>query len=115
MDRLLAPDFFEIGCSGRVWTRDQILDMPAQPIPARLPFNDVAIHPIGERVVQVTYTSRVAYDEPRVCRRSSIWVATTGGWRLRFHQGTPVPGHGGRCRIVSEGQNSTTLDVARRS
>jgi hypothetical protein len=86
MERTLAPDFFEIGCSGRTYTRDETLAALPEEIQTTLPLGDFRVHPITERVVQVTYTSEEG--DVRTCRRSSIWVATAQGWQLRFHQGT---------------------------
>jgi hypothetical protein len=37
MNEVLAPDFFEFGQSGRVYRREDTLDVPAQPINATLP------------------------------------------------------------------------------
>lgn len=92
MARTLSPDFFEFGCSGRVYARDETLAIPAQAeIRATLPLRDFQVHPITEDVVQVTYISEVMYATAQVCNRSSIWVRTSEGWRLRFHQGTPLP------------------------
>ena len=40
MDAILAPDFFEFGRSGRIYRREDTLDIPAQPILARLPLTE---------------------------------------------------------------------------
>lgn len=90
MDRILAPDFFEFGRSGRVYTREQILAAPPQAIDAKLPLEGFAVHPIVPNVVLVTYVSEVTYDDVELGNRSSLWSKTDAGWQLRFHQGTPV-------------------------
>lgn len=92
MDRLLAPDFLEIGRSGRVYRRAEILDTPAQPIIAKLPLMDFKARLLNANLAQVTYVSTVTYqgvDERSI--RSSRWSRTKSGWQLRFHQGTPAP------------------------
>jgi hypothetical protein len=91
MERILALEFFEFGCSGRAYTRDEVISVQRHAISAKLPLDDFRVHPVTDRVVQVTYTSEEGVGEARTCRRSSIWVATAQGWRLRFHQGTLVP------------------------
>jgi len=90
MDRILAPDFFEFGRSGRTYTREDTLAAPAHEIDARLPLENFAAHPIASNVFLVTYVSEVTYEEVEVGNRSSLWSRTDAGWQLRFHQGTPV-------------------------
>lgn len=96
MERVLSPDFFEFGCSGRIYTRAEIIDTPAQPIRSTIPLRDFRVRPVSingvANVFQVTYISEVVYDEyVQICNRSSLWVRTNEGWQLRFHQGTPLP------------------------
>ena len=42
---------------------------------------------LGQDTVLLTY--RLAGT--RTTLRSSVWIRESGQWRLRFHQGTPVP------------------------
>jgi hypothetical protein len=85
-----APDFFEFGRSGRVYTRDQVIRNVAQPIQAVLPLPDLTIRVLDENTAQLTYNSAVTYDGVvEHARRSSIWSRTKDGWVMRFHQGTP--------------------------
>jgi hypothetical protein len=90
MSEIIAPDFFEIGRSGRVWQREECLGAPRQPILAELPLPEFKIRLIQPDVALVTYGSAVTYGSiVEHARRSSIWTRTSAGWRLRFHQGTP--------------------------
>jgi hypothetical protein len=85
-----APDFFEIGRSGRVYTREQMILTGGGEIKARLPLDGLTIRRLDQATAQVTYNSRVDYDGVvEHARRSSIWTRTDGGWVMRFHQGTP--------------------------
>ena len=89
MSATLAPDFFEFGRSGRTYTREQSLAVPRQPTDAMLPLPDLTIRLLDENTAQVTYNSAVTYDGiTEYGRRSSLWSRTSGGWILRFHQGT---------------------------
>jgi hypothetical protein len=92
MDRILAPDFFEFGRSGRAYERADTLGIPAQQITAKLPLLDFKARLLDPDVAQATYISIVTYKhgEERA-RRSSIWSRTRDGWQLRFHQGTSIP------------------------
>ena len=91
MDAITAPDFFEFGRSGRTYRREDTLDIPAQPIEAKLPLRGFSARLLDVNVVQVTYVSAVTYDGvEELANRSSIWSRTEGGWQLRFHQGTAI-------------------------
>jgi hypothetical protein len=86
---LLAEDFSEFGSSGRVWSREAILDLletePSQPAPQ---IEDFKIQRIAENAVLVTY--RTVRPQVRT-NRSSIWIQNEEGWQVLFHQGTKVP------------------------
>jgi hypothetical protein len=88
---LLADDFVEFGSSGRIWTREEILDLLAGENPAPIHMIDFECALLAEDVVLVTYrASRTnALTGIQISSlRSSIWTKKPGGWRLRFHQGT---------------------------
>jgi hypothetical protein len=108
---LLTDDFLEFGQSGRVWTRETIAPLlgssPDGSAGAAAPEGGAAapeggaaapeggaaapeleafeVTRLGEGVALVTYRALGA-------NRSSIWVRRDGRWRMRFHQGTPLPG-----------------------
>jgi hypothetical protein len=90
MRSILAEDFFEFGRSGKVYDLDISLSAPDQDINATLPLKDFAVHQITENVVLITYISEVKYDDLEVANRSSLWLKTDAGWKLKFHQGTPA-------------------------
>jgi hypothetical protein len=91
---LLTDDFVEFGSSGRIWTREQVLDLLAGEAPAPIQMMDFECALLAENVALVTYrTSRTdALSGIEISSlRSSIWTKRPGGWRLRFHQGTRTP------------------------
>ncbi|MBC7836489.1 DUF4440 domain-containing protein [Acetobacteraceae bacterium] len=90
MDNLLTPDFFEFGRSGKIYNREQILSRRPQAINATFPLKNFKVELITSEVAQVTYVSEVMYDKLEIGNRSSIWLKTPTGWKLRFHQGTVV-------------------------
>lgn len=90
MEKILAPDFFEFGRSGRVYKREDTLAAGRASINAVLPLKNFQISVISDDVVLVTYISEVQYEELEVGNRSSLWLRTPEGWKLKFHQGTPV-------------------------
>lgn len=94
MDRVLHADFVEFGQSGRVWDRAATIDVDVADIGVTSPLRDVQVHEVADGVVLVTYAVTDRFGpggSARHTRRSSWWLRTADGWRLRFHQGTPLP------------------------
>ncbi len=91
LDRLLHPDFCEIGASGRRWDRSETIAALTgeKPRAGDAPATAAEISGIrlADDVVHVTYLSR---RDQRAARRSSIWLRTGTGWRVFYHQGTQV-------------------------
>lgn len=90
-ERVFAEDFLEFGRSGRVYSREECLSVKAQEIRAKLPLENFEVRKIDENTVLVTYISEVQYDEIERANRSSLWTQYGSGWKIRFHQGTPLP------------------------
>lgn len=94
METVLHPDFMEIGRSGRVYSRQDIVDAfkTGAALPA-IDARDFHVSHIGEAVWLLTYRSSHIGDNGqryRLSLRCSIWVRTDKGLQLRFHQGTPA-------------------------
>lgn len=86
--RLLAPDFAEIGASGRRWTAEEITGALSNEAPRAAPeTSDWLFNELSADLVLVNY--RLVTPE-RVTRRASIWQITDDGPTIRFHQGTVV-------------------------
>jgi hypothetical protein len=92
VSELVAHDFIEFGSSGRVWTRDAILDLLETEknfVPPSV--EEMACRCLSEGVMLVTYRT-VRFNMDTGARsatlRSSIWTIESGSWQLRFHQGT---------------------------
>ncbi|WP_421360935.1 DUF4440 domain-containing protein [Agrobacterium rosae] len=113
MDNVFAKDFFEFGRSGRTYTRAEILveALPGQTIKATIPFLSFHGRQLSPDIVQVTYVSEVVYDdEVEWANRSSIWSRNSDGWKLRFHQGTPVDKSAdGTSHLLSHAANAERL------
>jgi hypothetical protein len=94
---LLHDDFMEFGRSGRVWTRQAVLDEFAAANP---PAPDHTIHAEGFALAVhsgdlalLTYRSAHRFATGELGRwtlRSSLWQGVEGEWVMRFHQGTAV-------------------------
>lgn len=83
---LLHPEFEEIGTSGRLWDRDTAIQALADDLdPAEELTRVLGASRISTDAILLTYES----SDPRgLTRRSSVWLRTPSGWRIRFHQGT---------------------------
>ena len=88
LNRLLDPEFVEVGQSGRRWTRDGIVaalrDEPGTDSSPLVEERESRL--VGPDTVLLTYLLRF---ENRVSRRSSLWRCDPAP-RCLFHQGTPV-------------------------
>ena len=91
VEQLLAEEFREIRSSGRVWTRNEILDLLAGEIPYAIESSDFACAMLSPEIALLTYAtlSNPSGQPPRRALRSSIWRLEGGRWRIVFHQGTP--------------------------
>ncbi len=85
---LLHPEFLEFGSSGRVYTKEMMVQMMVQETPGVVKIRDFDVREITPEVALVTY--RTIGGEGKETRRSSIWLRRDSGWQIVFHQGTRV-------------------------
>lgn len=92
MGRILHPEFREVGMSGHTYTREQTIQTPRAGLEVSLPHEGYQVELIDEDVALASYISHDTLEGvERHAQRTSVWVNTNEGWRLRFHQGTPLP------------------------
>jgi ribonuclease HI len=94
-EAVLHDSVVEFGSSGRVWTRDEILEALAAGPPAdEVSIEGFDAHLVRPGVYLVMYET-VATDPATGLttrqRRSSLWMREGQGFVLRFHQSTPIP------------------------
>lgn len=90
---LLSPNFFEFGASGRLWTRQDILDrLPTEDGKTRIEARDFRAHSLSSDIILVTYISRRISEDATSHEflRSSVWKKHGESWKMEFHQGTPA-------------------------
>jgi ribonuclease HI len=87
VEELLHPAFEEFGASGRVWSREAMLEAIADPVDPDLQFRVIGLNEVSPGAMLVAYTTTTSRG---TVLRSSLWLKTESGWRLRFHQGTPA-------------------------
>ncbi len=90
-ERTAAAEFWEIGASGRRYSRAHVLDVLEHraPDPAEHTWKTRDFHcrELGPDTYLLTYTLE---QGERVSRRSTIWRRNGDEWVIVFHQGTLV-------------------------
>lgn len=91
-ERSTAPDFWEVGASGRRYSRSFILQMQSRnelvnADSAGWKASGFGLRRLGPECYLLTYTLDQA---GRLTRRATIWEKSTGGWCILYHQGTIV-------------------------
>jgi hypothetical protein len=94
LEQLLHPDFHEVGRSGRPYDRETVIEylasVEAHPLVASDAF---ALVELGPEVALLTYRSAHVEQGNTLGNhtfRSSVWLRSSAGWQLRYHQGTPA-------------------------
>jgi hypothetical protein len=94
LERMTCDDFWEVGASGRCYSRAYVLDELEKRLAA--PHDDLwetsgmTCRELAPDVYLLTYT--LLQNGARKTRRSTIWRRTAEGWKIVFHQGTMVAG-----------------------
>jgi hypothetical protein len=89
LEGLLDSEFREVGASGRLWTREEIIaDLVDGDEGGPIEAVQVEAYEVAPGVVLVTFLT-----DPggRAARRSSLWRCAGGRWRMLHHQGTLLP------------------------
>lgn len=92
-DSMMHPDFWEIGASGRRYSREFVLTelerrRQQNPTEDIWETSDFLCRQLGTDVYLLTYT--LIQNKIRKTRRTTLWQRTEVGWKILFHQGTMV-------------------------
>jgi hypothetical protein len=94
LERLLHPDFHEVGRSGMRYARQTVIDFL---VDRASPPHVVACHHRIERLADDVALLHFASHEVaadgthrHAALRVSVWRQTPVGWQLHYHQGTPA-------------------------
>jgi hypothetical protein len=94
LEALLHPEFHEVGRSGRAYTRETVINfLVAEQERAHVVSEQFKVAELAPDLALLTYRSaHQLADGQRSTHtlRSSLWLRTTVGWQLRYHQGTPA-------------------------
>ena len=91
-ENAMAPEYWEVGASGRRYSREFILrtlevSPPVDADAAGWQCSDYGLRRLGPDTYLFTYTLR---QGERTTRRATIWQSTANGWNILYHQGTIV-------------------------
>ena len=82
---LFAEEYKEFCSSGRVFNRQQTIDVMLRSEPHAATIHHFYVEQLGEHVALATYRATTALA---VSHRSSLWIFRDNRWQLLFHQGT---------------------------
>jgi hypothetical protein len=93
LEQLLHPDFVEFARSGRRYSRSEVLEefSASGATMEVVHAENFELAELSHGLALLTYLSAHKGSGGELYRqtlRSSLWVATEAGWRMRFHQGT---------------------------
>jgi hypothetical protein len=93
-EKMTDPCFWEIGASGRHYTRNYVIDTLVErysraheDVWETSGFHCLAL---SSDTYLLTYT--LVQDRTRVTRRCTVWRKSKDGWKILYHQGTMVEG-----------------------
>jgi hypothetical protein len=91
-ESMMHPDFWEIGASGRRYSREYVLAILEKrhlhPHEDVWETGDFHCQQLAPNIYFLTYT--LIQNKIRKTRRSTLWQRTEVGWKIIFHQGTIV-------------------------
>lgn len=87
LDKLISDDFIEFGSSGKVYSKQDIVDHLPEEDDRKFEVSNFSVKDIAEDVVLATYI--VAVDGASSLR-ASLWSKKSGKWQMTFHQGTLI-------------------------
>ena len=92
LERQVALDFWEIGASGRRYSRAFVLETVRGRLERREPeeplhTSEFSVRALGSDTYLLTYTLQ---QPVRRTRRTTVWRRSERGWQVLFHQGTTV-------------------------
>ena len=89
--QLLADGFTEIGSSGRVYNKAEIISALRSEPPSNITASEFSVQLIASGTVLLRYVACRQSANAVYSWRSSIWQLQNGQWHMLFHQGTPCP------------------------
>ena len=90
-EAMMAADFWEVGASGRRYSREFVLEELERrysgPLEDSWKTRDFHCRRLCAQVYLLSYTLE---QGARITRRATVWNRSSSGWKIVFHQGTVV-------------------------
>jgi len=92
LNECLHDDFEEIGSSGKIYNKDQIIEELLNETPFTINASDFELKMFSEDIAQLKYKTQntASNNLTHTTLRSSIWKNEGSKWKMVFHQGTVV-------------------------
>jgi len=91
-EEMTVPDFWEVGASGRIYSKAEVVDILerryAAPHEDVWEASDFRCRKLAPNLYLLTYM--LVQDNVRRSRRATIWQRTAAGWKIVYHQGTLI-------------------------
>ena len=91
-ERMIADDFWEVGASGKKYSREYVLDVLEDrhrlEVREHWVVTDFSCRWICPDTYLVTY--QLEQEAGRLSRRAALWQLTPDGWKALYHQGTLI-------------------------
>jgi hypothetical protein len=91
-EKMVVDDFWEVGASGKCYSREFVLDTlerrHSAPHEDVWETSDFQCRKLADGVYLLTYT--LLQDRTRLTRRATVWQRAADGWKIVYHQGTIV-------------------------
>ena len=92
LENATVEDFWEVGASGRLYSRSFVMSeldrRLKSPGPNAWTYSEPHCRQLAPDVFMLCYS--LVQDNDRFTRRSTIWQRFPEGWKMVFHQGTVV-------------------------
>lgn len=91
-ENMTDASFWEVGASGQRYSRADVIDILVQrhATPRSEVWEAEGFHCTELAVDTYLLTYTLVQDRSRVTRRATIWRRAAEGWKILYHQGTPV-------------------------
>ena len=92
-EAMVAPEFWEIGASGRRYSKSFVFDTLESRHSMPVSESYIVTDFICQELLPNLYLAAYQLDqEGRLSQRSTIWRRSSGAWQIVFHQGTLIAG-----------------------
>lgn len=93
LNDILADDFLEIGSSGKIYSKKDVLTVLHAESSSRYDITHFEVKELATNIMQTRYTVRQINNAKNITitsSRSSLWRFSDGKWQIFFHQGTII-------------------------